>query len=339
MALATNAAASDRPTAVGLALPGCPALPFERASFLELLAIELRADGVEQVKEEGASTIALLRVEQPDCAQPRLQLVLEDRTTGKTVGRAVDLGSIEGNARARFLALSGAELLRASWMELVALRPAAEDPLTRAVRARLQAMLPPLPAPPAPAPAPTPAPLPERAPPEQPAPSRQGAWWFGVSSRSYPATQGAMLGGSLGGQVPWREALRWRFEARGLAGEAFDPLGTVRLRQLSGLAALQVELGTSTLRLGVGPQIEVGLAQLRGEPAAPGARGTSETRPVATLGAATTLAGQLTRRLAAQSHLELGHTLAGLTAAADGRRVAGLRGVFLGLGVGMTWSP
>lgn len=156
--------------------------------------------------------------------------------------------------------------------------------------------------------------------------------------RGHPASQAGLLGVQFGVQVPWGERLSWRVDARVLRGEAFDPLGTVGLFQASGTAALLVRGGSGPLRLAVGPQVEVGVGRVSGESDAQGVSANSGSRAVVSGAAVGQLAGAVSDAVRLLGSVEIGATAVGLTARADGRRVAGLQGVFLGAALGVGWG-
>lgn len=310
-------AAEGKPAQVAITMPSCPVLPFERGALLELLAIELRTDGVERVSEADAPATAMLHIEQPSCEAERVLLVLEDRTTGKTVGRGVDLGSVETASRTRFLALSGAELLRASWLELLVLRPLAQDTLSVAVRARVSTFV-------------TPRPVEQS---RAPALDRS-AFFAGAVVRGYPSTQGGLIGGVLGGEV-WLERTLLRLDLQAHRGEAFDPAGDVALTQgLVGVAWLLATAPGSVWVAG-GPRLELGVGWGSGSSDLPDVKSSSGSHAVVSASAQTLLRGALSERWDLFATLEAGMTFVGLTARADGRKVGGIYGPFVATSMGV----
>jgi hypothetical protein len=146
-----------------------------------------------------------------------------------------------------------------------------------------------------------------------------------------------MLGGWIGAWIPWGERTSVRLDGRVSQGEAFDPLGTVALLQASGAAALLLSTAAGGVRLSAGPQVEVGAGRVRGEAASDGVSARSGTRGLASVGALGQLAGEA-GPLGLVGSVELGTTVVGLTARADGRKVAGLQGVYLGAALGVGWG-
>ncbi len=321
------------PVTIAVTRPPCPGLPYNAAALDDLLAIELRADGVERVATV-AGALAVLHIEQPSCEAPALELVLEDRATGKTVGRAVNLAPIEVGARARWLALEAAELVRASWLELVLQRPDATDRLTVAVRTRLARALPPRPwTPPSPS-----VPATVTSPPVEPSWSDVSVW-AGVSARSYSAWQGGLLGGALGVVLPWSPHWTWMLDARMLRGEAFDALGSVTMWQLSAGGSLLAGTAPAAIRLHVGPHVYLGAGQVAGHAEVDNVNVSTGTRLIGSMGALGMLTGTLSRSWGIWTSIEAGSTLLGVTARADGRKVGGLAGPYLEATVGVSLVP
>lgn len=113
-----RAQSQSAPVSVGIVLSPCTEAFVDEVRLLDHLRIELGSDGVETV-EVGATPglVALLRIE--GCDPASLVATVEDPLTRKTVSRTLSLAGVPAGARARTLALLLAELLRASWAELV----------------------------------------------------------------------------------------------------------------------------------------------------------------------------------------------------------------------------
>jgi hypothetical protein len=324
------ALASEGPSRVAVVLPSCAPLPFEKASLIELLSIELRADGVEHVEEADTQSTAVIRVELPACDAARVVLVLEDRATGKTVGRGVELGAIEPAARPRFLALSAAELLRASWLELLVLRPSAQDSISRAVRARVSAYLPPrapLPDPAASAPA---APRPA-APPEPPSWSLS----LGAATRGYPSVLGGLFGGVIGARWAHPNQLLL-VDAHALHGDTSLAIGSIAMTQLSLGGAWLLRSTPGPVSLGVGPRVEAGLGQASGHATLDRVVASTQRHAVVSASLCGLVTGSSIGSWSPWLAVDAGYTLVGLTALADDRREIGLFGAFLEASLGFS---
>jgi hypothetical protein len=107
--------AQDDADAVGVTTTVDPCVPIDVAHFHRLLSIELgtsidyRADAPRQ---PGRTWVHL------SCAAAGIELLLEDGITQKAMVRVLDLTQIEPSSRTRLLALSVAEFVVASWVEL-----------------------------------------------------------------------------------------------------------------------------------------------------------------------------------------------------------------------------
>jgi len=88
-----------------------PCVPLDREKFEYLLNIELGA-GPADAATPPAATLSL------SCSGSLVVLSVEDTVTSKVVTRLVDLSAVDPTARARLMALTGSELVLASWMEV-----------------------------------------------------------------------------------------------------------------------------------------------------------------------------------------------------------------------------
>jgi hypothetical protein len=102
-----------------------PCVQIDRESFHRVLAIELGSAieySAETAREGSLTTVSLT------CTPDGIALLLEDGVTRKSMRRVVDLGPIEPEARSRLLALTVAEFVVASWVELRLPEPAPVAP-------------------------------------------------------------------------------------------------------------------------------------------------------------------------------------------------------------------
>jgi hypothetical protein len=88
-----------------------PCVPLDADKFASLLDLELGAEPVDAAAET-AARISL------SCSETLILLSVEDAVTRKVVTRLVSLSSVDPSARARLMALTAAELVLASWMEV-----------------------------------------------------------------------------------------------------------------------------------------------------------------------------------------------------------------------------
>jgi hypothetical protein len=98
--------------AVHVATQVDPCVPLDRDKFEYLLNIEL---GAEPSASESAQTAATLSL---SCSENLIVLSVQDEVTHKVVTRLVDPAAVDPSARARLMALTAAELVLASWMEV-----------------------------------------------------------------------------------------------------------------------------------------------------------------------------------------------------------------------------
>jgi hypothetical protein len=237
---ATSARADEHPRVV-LAIDTCAAV--ESAEVRRIAGVELDS----LLEDEGAAPDASATRVHVRCDGALLKLHVDDPVTRKSLDRSVDLGNREKKARARLLALAIAELVSASWTELVAnpepkVEPVgpppsiAEKRVVRDVVVRKEAR----------------------------GASRLRA---AATLRSFVSWSGPLVGGQLaiehdlprifGGSL----ALDLDHGARATTlGDA-----TTTTLSLTPMVTLHGALGPFALRAGLGPR--VGVAWLRGEPA------------------------------------------------------------------------
>jgi hypothetical protein len=102
------------PAALGLPLEVDACVPVDEASFRRQLAIELEAapQASDLARAQPTTRIAL------GCEREQITLAVTDANARKTWRRLIALRSVDPRAQTRLLALSVAELLLASWLEL-----------------------------------------------------------------------------------------------------------------------------------------------------------------------------------------------------------------------------
>lgn len=92
-----------------------PCVPIDLESFHKVLAIELGTSIEYSADSNQPSSVTTVFV---SCAPLGIDLALVDGVTRKTMRRVVDLAAVEPAARSRLLALTVAEFVVASWVEL-----------------------------------------------------------------------------------------------------------------------------------------------------------------------------------------------------------------------------
>ncbi len=141
-------AESSVPAAVQVVIAECPAI-VQRKKLIERLRVELLTTGVQELAvmdpelnrgpQDHPDRLATLQVYYPECDSQSgvVNLRISDRLTAKYVERALFVGDVDAEARPRTIAVAVAELLRASWMELVLSSDEGENTPSRAVRNRM----------------------------------------------------------------------------------------------------------------------------------------------------------------------------------------------------------
>ena len=91
-----------------------PCVPIDRRKFQELLAVELGAtpDYGKLERANGSARVSLT------CVDGQVQLELDDDVTRKSMRRRVDLLRVDPETRTRLMALTTAEFVLASWLEI-----------------------------------------------------------------------------------------------------------------------------------------------------------------------------------------------------------------------------
>jgi hypothetical protein len=323
----------DQPRGARVILPSCPHDGFDRSAFLEVLRVELATSGVEEVAPsdvgssgEGADDrVATIEIEVKPCttsASAQVVVTVTCEATQKGVVRAFPLAGTPPNARPRALALAVAEVLRASWIEI------ATPDAPRATSSRGD---------------PDPDDIPRRevtvalGPPRRP--TLHASVAVAIALQTYPSLGSALLGPRAdlampAGMLP----LLMHLHGAVLFGRASDPLGDVDLRLATAGAALLIAGVTDTSLVALGPNIDVGWGTADGNP-------IDSTTQHATASAAIVvpaLLGLGSLRIApnfwATLTTELGMTLGGLEARADGRTVGGMSGPSFGVALGLTYA-
>lgn len=369
------------PARVILVKPGCTGTDLDEDELVRLLEIELRADGVGDVEvveagvvdgeasgpsssSSGAvpgASLAVLRLEGVCDRVGPLSVTIDDAATDKRVRREVDLGGVTDEARSRAVALAIAELLRASWMELVlpsSPAPKATVPVEVREAARGRAMaaagspsedapaMEPLPAPSlAVEPSSTTTPPPDERPGaridrEDATKAHAARVWLGGSAGARGFLDGDALFGGLRAEALF--PLTGPLRARAGASAAYSPgehaLGDVDLFMVNGRAAVCFALAGGSYLVEVGPFVELGWGHARGAPSQDLVVGDDASALVALTGLTFGARFALTGSTWLDGSVDFGPTLSGLSALVDGQRERSIDGLSGGLHLGLAWA-
>lgn len=130
----TAAHAQDSPEHYGVSVQLDSCVPVDHARFQHLLAIEL-GQSLEAVDSQAAAELAVVSL---TCVDSQIRMQIDDATTRKSMTRSVELQRIDSSARTRLLALTVAEFLLASWLEVRLFREEQIEPAGPAPPARSQ---------------------------------------------------------------------------------------------------------------------------------------------------------------------------------------------------------
>ncbi|MEM9190747.1 MAG: hypothetical protein AAGF12_16295 [Myxococcota bacterium] len=333
-----NAAAAqgELPSTVDLVVGPCD-LPTGRR-LRSLLRVELRSDGVEEVRVAGAAegqALALIRVTPDECTEDNdvFVITIDDTTTQKVVRRSVSLAAVGSAARPRALALAVAELLRASWAELAfptAIEHQAPLPVREAVVLRLD-----------PTPRPRPVVVETAEAPMRREPRTLGAVAaLAVVANGFPAGNVVQVGGELSGSLPLHRHVRLGVGALASTGRVGRPEGNIDLSLFAGSVAVGGSLSIHPLTLVLSAVATVGYGRAEGS--------SDDETSLRELGGGhlTVLIGGRVEGFVSAADpflvvvsLEAGGAALGIDAQVDGEVEGGLRGFYLRgtLGLGLAF--
>lgn len=326
---------ASRPAWVLFRKSECAPLAVEEESFVRLLGIELKSEGVTEIRVVDAAGAAGERREvaslslEGACAEDAVTVVIDDAATDKSVRRIVDFDGVPASARARVLSLATAELLRASWLELVLpdapkprtpLPAAAREAITRRVSIALAAVTPP-----------------------PPRSTARAPWLLAAEAdaRYFTTDRIGMFGGRLLAEVGLGSSrlVSLRLDAGILHGTGEDPLGHIDIWLATGAASLTVSRSDAAYRVEIGPRIEMGWAHARGTSVDSSAQGQAGSALISTAGilaSARLLAGA---GLWPTVDAEMGYVLKGFRARAGAHTATGIGGAMgaIRIGVGVSF--
>lgn len=317
------------PRYVRLALPLCEELPFESNRLTEVLQIELLGDGVGFAREPEEAE-ALLAVDALECPSGNQVVIrIEVLESGRSSRRELQLEG--GPGQERIVALALAELLRREWVTL-STDVRGEEPSEEGTDGtdlsdeEQEVVDEPI----------------EGSQTEEGSDEAEPRFLVDIQAdgRVVPAFKtglvGARLGLSTSPRVQW---LRIEADLGGWYGIAVDPLGYVDLLNVTGGVSVLFGNRIGTTFAALGPRVELGWCWARGRPfdEATLARSVNALFLVLAIHAAFRIG--LSDRLAVLIGSTIGYIVAGLEAQADARVASGLKGLILGLGLGVSLRP
>jgi hypothetical protein len=329
----------------------CAGAELNIEQLAERIRVELLSDGVRELRlvqhdDPALSSerpgLAILRIAHAPCAEgsASFSVRIDDFVTQKRIERTFDLEETDPRARPRALALSTAELLRASWAELAIAEPNADVPeaaLTSiAMRVRVRGLreahrlAPPLTEQDAPV---------ESAAPTERSPSTSISAAF--VARAFPSAAIAPMGGRASLDLAPLRSFVIRIDLEAAAATSFDdPLGTIELGLATGglTLAYSIPVG-SELLLSIGPRAAAGAAWANGSARDPSTITNSGAAPVITAGAAIELDIRLFDAFSAQFGLDVQATLLSFEARVASVPVTGIAGASIGVWAGLALAP
>jgi hypothetical protein len=330
---ASATAQAQLPSVVELGVRTCESA--EAARVEELVRVEMRADGIEEVRaisETEVPALARIAVEPADCdAQPgAYRIAIDDVATHKRVERSVSLADVDEDARPRALALAIAELLRASWAELAYVEPPPAMPRRILETVRLRDP---------PSEDARELTIPEEVPVEEPARETPRVLFdTGALVRVFPGARSALLGGRLAASIAIVPRLRLEVGGEGGAGQSLDRLGRVDLWYAAGALGLGVDVEMHPLLFVASVRTALGYGGASGDAYDPSTLIGDGGAFIMFVSASLLGYLEIVPHVHAVFGIELGATAAYMDAIADGTAIAGIRGPMLAASLGVALS-
>lgn len=301
-----------------------PCVPVEEAAVRQVLAVELGA-----LLTEGDAPASGVTQVTVDCADAQIWLRVDDPVTGKSLIRRISLLTVNPGVRARLLGLAIAELVSASWTELLAnpkpVVPAAEPVVPPAIRRAALSVA------------------------QRNAAGMQeelSATWRGpslvgvVMLSGFFASRTLLTGGGLRLGFCHRRHLGWAADLIAQHGSSPSSLGEVALDAVSTSASLFFDWHGARVGLRLGGGFRGGLLILNGRPDQPmDVQGSSVLGGWGgpTLSISTTV--KLQKRLILQANLEGGYVIFPVLGRVAWSSTVGLDGLWLGAQAGIGFLP
>ncbi len=336
------------PRRVRVMVPVCETLPFDVADLIDVLAAELQGQEINLVNggdvELAEEAEARLVIDVPGCATDSgVRVRVEALATGSAVERLLRLESDRGQERV--VALAVAELLDRSWEALVGApettpdaapvsttpereddpSPTAteDDDLSPAERQALLDIIE----------------RRERQRRSRPLPEAGVLVDIQLDGRIVPTMGTGFLGLVGGVSLPLgRDWLRIELDVGAWYGLGTDLLGHIDLVAVTGAAALLFGGRRGGRIAALGPRLEAGWCLAQGRPFPDSvAEGGSISSAVVVISAEATIRFSLSRRSWLLIDGALGYAVVGPEGTADGRVAAGIEGVVVSLGLGLSF--
>lgn len=328
----------------------CSTSELDVEQLAERLRVELLSDGVRELRLVASESpelssehpaLAILRIAHAPCAEnsAAFYVRIDDFLTRKRIERTFDLEQTDPRARARALALSTAELLRASWAELAIAEPSIEvpeatlDSIAMRVRVRglreAEALTSPIT---------TPDSAVSTTRSDRTASTSISAAFV---TRAFVSAAIAPVGGRASLDLAPLRSFVIRMDVEAAAGTSFDdPLGTIELGLATfGLTlAYAVSIGSEVL-LSIGPRAAVGAAWAAGSARDPMTITNSGAAPIVTAGAALELDIHLFDAFSARFGVDVQAALLSFEARVASVPVTGITGASIGIWAGLAVAP
>ncbi|MEO7034982.1 MAG: hypothetical protein ABI548_13820 [Polyangiaceae bacterium] len=306
----------------------CGELPWSVNAWLELLRVELSADGIEVRSADAnlTSESPVVAVEPTKCDQTEGTATLTFVSGDIRLTRNLDLADVEPIARPRVVAIALADLIRSGVVAQAPPPAAPSSPIRLDVHIQLEAPV-------------APPPLVLKPLVLKPLAPASSLALFAAAETSLFARDNAGLLGARGGVPiqPIREAALV-IDANALAGSARDPLGEIR----ETVATLGVSLlgtgGTHGASFGVGPRLEAGVGWFRGHATGPLVRASSTSSPLVFLSLSAIASFPIWAPFSGFMGFDIGTSLYGFSARADQHEVSNLGGPTLSVRTGFLWN-
>lgn len=307
----------------------CPGLAWSGRAFVDLLRVELKADGIDVELDGSVQDTPTLAATPDVCTDAAHGASVVFRRGEQTLERHVDLTDVAGNARARVLALAAAELLREAFASPPTSTPT--PPPNAPVRSvELHVVL-------------DPSPPSAIAPSSRPVSPPAAAHAFTISlageARALPAGPAGLFGARAGIAAPLGRTFVLSVDAAFGRGASRDVLGEVSAFVAGGSVGVAVAAGPDALRIHAGPRLEVAWAHVDAAAATLSTAAFSADSALALLTLSATAHVLIGSGLHVLVGVDAGATLKGFEARADGRTVTGFVGPLLGVRIGFAWSP